>query len=109
MASEKVLTIKSDNFEELVLNSPVPVLVDFWANWCGPCRIIGPTIDELAEEYDGRFKIGKVNVDEENELAIKFNIMSIPTMIAFKDGNQVERVIGARSKKDLKELLDKYI
>ena len=109
MASEKVLTIKSDNFEELVLKSSVPVLVDFWANWCGPCRSIGPTIDELAEEYDGRFKIGKVNVDEENELAIKFNIMSIPTMIAFKDGNQVERVIGARSKKDLKELLDKYI
>jgi len=109
MASEKVLTIKSDNFEELVLKSSVPVLVDFWANWCGPCRSIGPTIDELAEEYDGRFKIGKVNVDEEIELTARFNIMSIPTMIAFKDGNQVERITGARSKKDLKELLDKYI
>ncbi|NLX64150.1 MAG: thioredoxin [Clostridiaceae bacterium] len=109
MASEKVLTINSDNFEELVLNSSVPVLVDFWANWCGPCRIVGPIIDELAEEYDGRFKIGKVNVDEENELAIRFNVMSIPTMIVFKDGNQAERIVGARSKKDLKELLDKYI
>ena len=109
MASEKVLTIKSDNFEELVLKSSVPVLVDFWASWCGPCRAVGPVIDELAEECDGRFKIGKVNVDEESALVTKFNIMSIPTMIAFKDGNQVERVIGARSKKDLKALLEKYI
>lgn len=109
MASEKVLTIKSENFEELVLKSSVPVLVDFWANWCGPCRAIGPTIDELADEYDGRFKIGKVNVDEENTLVTNFNIMSIPTMIAFKDGNQVEKVIGARSKIDLKALLEKYI
>lgn len=109
MASEKVLTIKSDNFEELVLKSSVPVLVDFWANWCGPCRAIGPTIDELADEYDGRFKIGKVNVDEENTLVNNFNIMSIPTMIAFKDGNQVEKVIGARSKTDLKALLEKFI
>ncbi len=109
MASEKVLIIKSDNFEELVLKSSVPVLVDFWANWCGPCRAIGPTIDELAEEYDGRFKIGKVNVDEENKLVSNYNIMSIPTMIAFKDGNQLEKVIGARSKTDLKALLEKYI
>lgn len=109
MASEKVLTIKSENFEELVLKSSVPVLVDFWANWCGPCRAVSPIIDELADEFDGRFKIGKVNVDEENTLVNNFNIMSIPTMIAFKDGNQVERVIGARSKKDLKALLEKYI
>lgn len=109
MASEKVLTIKGENFEELVLKSSVPVLVDFWANWCGPCRAIGPTIDELADEYDGRFKIGKVNVDEENTLVNNFNIMSIPTMIAFKDGNQLEKVIGARSKADLKTLLEKYI
>ncbi|NLB79420.1 MAG: thioredoxin [Clostridiaceae bacterium] len=109
MASEKVLTIKSDNFEEIVLKSSVPVLVDFWANWCGPCRAIAPTIGELADEYDGRFKIGKVNVDEESTLVNKFNIMSIPTMIAFKDGNQIEKIIGARSKSDLKSLLEKYI
>lgn len=109
MPSEKVLTIKNDNFEELVIKSSVPVLLDFWAIWCGPCKAIGPTIDELADEYEGRFKIGKINVDEENELVKNFNIMSIPTLIAFKDGNQVEKVIGARSKADLKVLIDKYI
>lgn len=109
MPSGKVLTIKSDNFEELVIKSSVPVLLDFWAIWCGPCKAINPAIEELAEEYDGRFRIGKVNVDEESELVKNFNIMSIPTLIAFKDGNQVERIIGARTKSDLKGLLDKYI
>ncbi len=109
MASGKVLTIKNDNFEELVLNSSLPVLIDFWAMWCGPCKAIAPTLDELSHEYDGRFLIGKINVDEESALVQNFNIMSIPTLITYKNGQQVEKVIGARSKADLKLLMDKYV
>jgi thioredoxin 1 len=109
MASNKILTIKNDNFDDLVLNSKVPVLLDFWANWCGPCKAIGPVIDELADEYEGRSLIGKVNVDEEEALVQKFKIMNIPTLIIYKKGAQVEKVVGARSKADLKLLMDKYV
>jgi thioredoxin 1 len=109
MASNKILAIKNDNFDDLVLNSKVPVLLDFWANWCSPCKAIGPVIDELADEYEGRSLIGKVNVDEEEALVQKFKIMNIPTLIIYKKGAQVEKVVGARSKADLKLLMDKYV
>lgn len=100
------LTINGSNFKQEVLESKEPVLVDFWASWCGPCRMVGPLVDELAEEYSGRVKVGKVNVDDEQSLAQQFGVMSIPTLIVFKEGQVAQKVIGARSKADLAAMLD---
>ncbi|MFQ8603025.1 MAG: thioredoxin [Anaerovoracaceae bacterium] len=97
--------ITKENFENEVINSDRPVLIDFWAAWCGPCRMIAPVIKEIAEESDGKFKVAKVNVDEEPELASAFSIMSIPTMIVFKDGKPYKKVSGLRPKSELLELL----
>ncbi len=109
MATEKVTVITKNNFEEEVLKSDKTVLVDFWAPWCGPCRAVGPIVDELASEYDGRAKVSKLNVDDEGEIAAKFRVMSIPTLMIFKNGDVVEKVIGARSKSELASLIDKHI
>ena len=94
-------TLTNSNFEEEVLKSDVPVLVDFWATWCGPCRMIAPEVEAIAEEYDGKIKVGKVNVDEEEELAIKYGVSSIPTLILFKDGAPVAKSIGYKTKEAL--------
>ncbi len=99
------LQITDANFEELV-NSGKPMVLDFWAEWCGPCRMVGPIIDELAEEYKGRVKICKVNVDENPVTAARFGISSIPTMVLIKNGSLVETLIGGRPKNDLKAFLD---
>ncbi|NLI57884.1 MAG: thioredoxin [Clostridium sp.] len=109
MENGKVLTLTRENFDQEVVNSSNTVLVDFWAPWCGPCRAVGPLIDELAEEYDGKAKIAKLNVDDEGELAAKFKIMSIPTIMIFKNGEVVEKLIGARSKSELSELINKHM
>ena len=93
------------NFEEEVLNSPLPVLVDFYADWCNPCKMMAPTVAKLAEAYEGKVKVGKINVDEQPELASKFGIMSIPTLVVMKNGKIVTKVSGARPKKAILEML----
>ena len=98
------LTITKENFEAEVLQSKVPVLIDFWASWCGPCRMLSPVISEIAEESSGKFKVGKVNVDEEPELAAAFNVSSIPTVVIIKDGAVSEVSVGYRPKAELLKL-----
>ncbi len=109
MANQNVLTVTADNFETEVIKSDQPVLVDFWAEWCGPCRMVGPVIDELAGQYNGKVKVGKLNVDDQGELASRFRVMSIPTIMLFKNGEVVEKVVGARSKEDFEKMLNKHI
>ncbi|SHK08163.1 thioredoxin [Desulforamulus aeronauticus] len=100
------LELNAANFENEVLKSDVPVLVDFWAAWCGPCRAIAPIVEQLATEYAGKVKIGKVNVDENRDLAQQFGVMSIPTLIFFKNGQKVDQIIGFTSKADLEKKLE---
>ena len=89
------VTLPSDNFEAEVLQSDTPVLVDFWADWCGPCKMIAPAVEALSEDYAGKVKVGKVNVDDAGDLAMKFNVVSIPTLLLFKDGSVVDQQVGA--------------
>ena len=101
--------ITDENFELEVLKNDKPVLVDFWAIWCGPCRVVAPIVDELAEEYDGRVKVGKVDVDKETKLAAGFGIRSIPTLLIFKDGKQADEIVGAVPKNDLVKKLESVL
>ena len=99
MASENIIILSDDNFEEKVLKSATPVLVDFWADWCGPCKMIAPFLDELADEFKGKVTIGKMNVDENSQFPAQFGVRSIPTLIMFDKGEQKDMVIGADSGK----------
>ena len=109
MASEKVATLTDTNFDQSVIKSAQPVLVDFWAEWCGPCKRLGPTIEQLASEYAGKVTIGKLNVDDNPNTAIKFQIRGIPAVLLFKGGEIVESVIGLAPKDDFKKAIDKHI
>ena len=106
MAAANIITATAQNFNETVLKSTQPVLVDFWAEWCGPCKMLAPTLDELATEYEGRAKIAKVNIDEHQDLAVQFGIASIPTLLLFKNGNVVSQSMGLKPKSALKQQLD---
>ena len=107
MASPLISALTQDNFDKEVLQSATPVLVDFWAEWCGPCKMIAPVLDELADEYDGKIKIGKVNVDEQQSLAAQYGIRAIPTLLLFNKGQIAEQMVGAKSKRDLKASFDR--
>src|ERR1051325_9239656 len=107
MGAANIVTATDSNFKDEVLRSSTPVLVDFWAEWCGPCKMIAPLLDELATEYDGKVKIAKVNIDDHQNLAAQFRVTAIPTLLIFKNGQVIEQMVGAKSKRDLKASLDK--
>jgi thioredoxin 1 len=107
MAALNIVALTEQNFAQEALQSPKPILVDFWAEWCGPCKMLAPILDELAQEFDGRVRIGKVNVDESQALATQFGIRSIPTLLLFQQGQVIEQVVGLRSKRDLKASLER--
>jgi thioredoxin 1 len=107
MASPNIVVVTQENFAEEVLQSLTPVLVDFWAEWCGPCKMITPILGELADEYEGRVKITKVNIDEQQGLAAEYGIRAIPTLLLFDKGQVADQIVGLRSKRDLKASFDR--
>jgi thioredoxin 1 len=109
MASDKVATFTDGNFESDVLKASTPVLVDFWAEWCGPCRAMGPTIDALAGDYGDKVSIGKLNVDENPSVTMRYMVRGIPTIMVFKGGEIVDQVVGLVDKSSLKQLVDKHL
>jgi len=107
--ANNVIALTKDNFENEVIKCTTPVLVDFWAVWCGPCRAVAPIVESLANDYAEKVKVCKLNVDEQGELSARFKVMSIPTLILFKNGQIVEKIIGLRSKEDFVVMLNKHI
>ena len=107
--SDKIIHLTDDSFDTDVLKADGLTLVDFWAEWCGPCKMIAPILDEIAEEYQGKLKVGKLNVDENNNLAMQYGVMSIPTMKFFKNGKVVAELIGAQPKQNIQEVIKTVI
>lgn len=109
MASDKIVNLTAENFENEVRSGDQPVLVDFWAEWCGPCRMVAPVLDQLADELDGKVRIAKLNVDEHQNLAIQYQVSSIPTFILFKNGEPAERMLGAMPKGAFEALIGRHV
>jgi thioredoxin 1 len=109
MAGDNTLTFTDDAFDKDVLNSEVPVLVDFWAEWCGPCRMMGPTVDQVASDYAGKVKVGKLDVDSNQQTAFRYGIRGIPTLLLFKGGQILEQRTGAIGKPEFQKMLDKHL
>jgi thioredoxin 1 len=109
MAGEHLVTFTDNSFDQDVLNSDVPVLVDFWAEWCGPCRLMAPTVDAIAKDYAGKLKVGKLNVDENGGTAMRYNIRGIPTLLLFKGGQVVGQRVGAVGRSDVQKMLEGHV
>ena len=109
MASDKVVTLSEDNWEQEVLKSDTPVLVDFWAQWCGPCRMVAPVLDQIANEMDGKVRVAKLDVDSNQKIAYQFQVSSIPTFILFKDGQMADRMMGAMPKSAFESFINRNL
>ena len=109
MASDKVVTVSEDNWDQEVLKSETPVLVDFWAQWCGPCRMVAPVLDQIASEMDGKVRVAKLDVDANQSIAYKFQVSSIPTFILFKDGQMADRMMGAMPKSAFENFINRNL
>ena len=107
--SEQISTFTDENFQEEVLDSSIPVLVDFWATWCAPCKMIAPVVESIAEEYTGKIKVGKVNVDENNNVSIKYGIKGIPTLLLFNKGEIKEQVVGVTTKEAISRMIEQHL
>ena len=109
MSSENILELTTTNFDDETKKADAPILVDFWAEWCGPCRMVAPVLEQLAKDYAGKARVGKVNVDEHSAIAARYGVQSIPTLLLFKQGKVVEQYIGATSRDVLAKILDKHL